>query len=337
MPEKNFEGSVEVEVFAIRNMRIPYAAIMAVYECKDSISMVHSYTRTYSQHEIEEGRTITLGEESCWTLRDSEAFTSFAVIHNGSYEQVEQTVIIRVRSHSGAEAVADFKLPKLSPYQTFIFEPKKYLANLIAWLDGKPGNARISFELNGSFTRLLCGIKNVELKQLQVMHSNFDYSTHATDTIGDDSAKAYMRTPNLQGNITQEIVVYPDTDEGNDVWRSNQKQSNFSTGQIYTEKSQSASGQLIQFERADGILPSRIVTGLRLNSGLGDILPAECSLGVIHKLRPKKNFAWMLVSGEFNSQISWVVLRKFMDAAHQMPNSLSSFIYPSMASSLLKL
>lgn len=288
MPEKNFEGSVEVEVFAIRNMRIPYAAIMAVYECKDSISMVHSYTRTYSQHEIEEGRTITLGEESCWTLRDSEAFTSFAVIHNGSYEQVEQTVIIRVRNHSGAEAVADFKLPKLSPYQTFIFEPKKYLANLIAWLDGKPGNARISFELNGSFTRLLCGIKNVELKQLQVMHSNFDYSTHATDTIGDDSAKAYMRTPNLQGNITQEIVVYPDTDEGNDVWRSNQKQSNFSTGQIYTEKSQSASGQLIQFERADGILPSRIVTGLRLKSGLGDILPAECSLGVIHKLRPKK-------------------------------------------------
>ena len=40
VPEKSFEGSVEVEVFGIRNMRIPYAAIMVVYECKDSISMV---------------------------------------------------------------------------------------------------------------------------------------------------------------------------------------------------------------------------------------------------------------------------------------------------------
>ncbi|MDB6002239.1 MAG: hypothetical protein JWP52_3938, partial [Rhizobacter sp.] len=42
-------ASIEIEVFSLRNMRIPYSAIMAVYECKDSISMVHSYSRVYSQ------------------------------------------------------------------------------------------------------------------------------------------------------------------------------------------------------------------------------------------------------------------------------------------------
>lgn len=86
-PDENFEGSIEVEVFSIKNMRIPYAAIMAVYECAESISMVHSYARIYSSHEIEENRTITVGEESCWTLRDSADLTSFCIIHNGANTQ----------------------------------------------------------------------------------------------------------------------------------------------------------------------------------------------------------------------------------------------------------
>jgi len=76
-PPFNFEGSVEVEVFSIKNMRIPYAAVMAVYECEHSITMVHSYARAYSHHEIEEKRTICDGEESCWTLRDSLHFAHF--------------------------------------------------------------------------------------------------------------------------------------------------------------------------------------------------------------------------------------------------------------------
>ncbi|MFL0658890.1 hypothetical protein AB7294_04125 [Cylindrospermopsis raciborskii UAM/DH-MRr] len=47
-PFDEFEGSCEIETFCLNNLRIPYSAIMAVYETKDSISMVHSYTRTYS-------------------------------------------------------------------------------------------------------------------------------------------------------------------------------------------------------------------------------------------------------------------------------------------------
>ena len=53
-PPNDFEGSVEVEVFSIKNLRIPYAAVMAVYESTNSVSMVHSYARAYSQHEIED-------------------------------------------------------------------------------------------------------------------------------------------------------------------------------------------------------------------------------------------------------------------------------------------
>jgi len=80
LPPDNFEGSVEVEAFSNKNIRIPYAAVMAIYESSDSISMVHSYARAYSQHEIEDHRTLSDGEESCWTLRDNSTNSSFSTV-----------------------------------------------------------------------------------------------------------------------------------------------------------------------------------------------------------------------------------------------------------------
>src|SRR4029079_17379144 len=83
---ETFEGSVEIEVFCNKNMVIPYAAVMAVYETPQAISNVHSYARDYSNLEVEEGRTITSGSEGCWSLRDSDEVNSFCVFHNGSRE-----------------------------------------------------------------------------------------------------------------------------------------------------------------------------------------------------------------------------------------------------------
>jgi hypothetical protein len=304
-PPDNFEGSVEVEAFSIKNMRIPYAAIMAIYDSSKSISMVHAYTRAYSQHEIEDKRTITNGEESCWTLRDDGINSSFSIVHNGPYKQERQIVKMSVRNWLGNEQSTNIELPELLPFQTITFEPQNYFQNLIDFLEGQAGNARISFKLNGGFTRMLCGIKTVDNNQLQVTHSNFDYSTHDTDTIKNGILKAYMRTPNVIGDFQQEIVVYPDTNKGLYVSELEGETKNFSTGEIYKLSFDNNEGRLVSFSRTDNILPTRIVTALRLISEK-HIIPAECSLGVRHHNRPKKNFHWMLVSGKFNSQICWV-------------------------------
>lgn len=305
LPPDNFEGSVEVEAFSAQNMRIPYAAIMAIYESSKSISMVHSYARAYSQHEIEDKRTITNGEESCWTLRDDGIYSSFSVIHNGPHKQKKQRVKLSVRNWQGKEQSAGIELPELLPFQTIFFEPKNYFQNLSDFLDGQTGNARISFKLNGGFTRMLCGIKAVDNNQLQVTHSNFDYSTHETETLKDGILRAYMRTPNILGDFQQEIVVYPDTNRGVYVSECDRDKKSFKTGEIHKLSYDNSDGKLVQFYRIDNILPTRIVTALRLNSRKPNI-PAECSLGVVHHNRPKKNFHWMLVSKKFNSQICWV-------------------------------
>lgn len=304
-PPNNFEGSVEVEAFSIKNLRIPYAAVMAVYESTKSVSMVHSYARAYSQHEMEDKRTICNGEESCWTLRDSIDTTSFAVFHNGPIKQKSQIARLSIRNSSGEELAIKVKFDEMKPFETKIIEPKNYFENIIEWLNGFPGNARMSFKLNGGFTRMLCGVKKVDNSELQVTHTNFDYSTHDTDKITQGNLLAYMRTPNLNGSFKQEIVVYPDSDKGEYTSIVKNEKKQFSTGDIHRLIFNSNEGQLIEFTRKDKILPTRIVTALRLNSKKS-IIPAECSMGIEHHKRPKKNFHWMIVSQKFNSQICWV-------------------------------
>ena len=54
--------------------------MLVVYEAKNSVSMVHGYTRTYTPHEIEEGKVIEFGEEAGLVCRDNEHIRSLSVI-----------------------------------------------------------------------------------------------------------------------------------------------------------------------------------------------------------------------------------------------------------------
>ena len=61
------EGSVEVEAFGSRNLKIPYAAVMGVYEAENSITMVHSYGRNHNLIELEDGNNCPV-KSFRWTF-----------------------------------------------------------------------------------------------------------------------------------------------------------------------------------------------------------------------------------------------------------------------------
>lgn len=307
-PPADFDGSIEVEAFSAKNLRIPYAAVMAVYECADSITMVHSYARAYSQHEIEDKRTICIGEESCWSIYETETLMSFCAFHNGPGRIEEQRVTLGIRKADGVERVVNFVLPGLAPFQTVVIEPRKYIPDIVAWLGGLPGNGRISFRLEGGFTRFLCGVRTIDWSQLQVTHSNFNYSVHETDNVQGENSTAYMVTPTVQdGGVKQEVVIYPDNSPGEYAMKGGGFEQRFKTTQIVRKEYETNKGVRIEFFRDDGTLPSRIVTGFRLR-GSPSTIAAECSLGVVHHKRPPKHFSWMIVSREFNSTVCWVDL-----------------------------
>lgn len=240
---------------------------------------------------------------------------SFAIGHNGNYVMQSHNCQLRVRRYDGREISRSFKLKELNPYETFKIFPCQIIEDLDTFLDGKAGNARLDFNLQGAFTRLLCCNQLQDSSQLQVTHSNFDYSQHITDFVDSNTADAtaYMVIPPSIENTSCEAIVYPDRSPGDYL-------AGITTMQPIEDIFSLAVGQnssVIKFTRSDNKLPSRIVTGLRLyQKGL----VAECSLGVIHSKRPGKHFHWMLVSGLYETYVLFTAITKIYG---ELPSNLS--------------
>lgn len=287
-----FEGSVELEIFSSKNMVIPYSAIMAIYEAPNSISMVHSYGRTYSPHEIEEGRTISVGEEGCWTVRDTASVRSIGVMHNGATAQPEQQAKMVVSNHRQETQTISFTIPAMGPYETYRVRPQAIFPGIVAFLAGHAGNVSLSFDLKGSFSRMMVGNETVDGREFQVTHSNFNYRKHETDTAGDGAA--YMYIPPV-GFRDYKVIVYPDSSQGTYLLENGSPTvTQFNSGERVELPVKSG---YLKLSKTTGLLPSRIVTALTAKPAAdGAVLPFECSLGVAHKLQPLKSSFWGLVA-----------------------------------------
>ena len=184
--EENFEGSLEMEAVAAGNLGIPFAAMLVIYDAEDSVSIVHGYTRTYSTHEVEEGKTISFGEEAGLVVRDNDEVRSFIIGHNGIYEQQEQEITLWVTNHKNETIESTFTFPALNKYETFKIHPRDHFDNLTSFLDGEVGNCAIKYELNGGFTRLVVGNETIDGNEFQVLHSNFNYGRHDPGYVDDE-------------------------------------------------------------------------------------------------------------------------------------------------------
>ncbi|MDA0843723.1 MAG: hypothetical protein O3C07_03260 [Bacteroidetes bacterium] len=287
------EGSVEIEAFSSENLRIPYAAIMVVYESKNGVSMVHSYGRNHSLIELEEDNAILQARESCWTLRMSENTSNKAIFHNGHVELDSQEAIFKVTRTDGAEEQVSFTLPLIQKYETVIFDAEDIFPNLRGFLGTEDGWGTLHFESQSSFTRLLILWENSDSGEVQVTHSNFDYSAHQTNMI-ESSKPAYMVLPLVNGSLP-DVIVYPKFSRGNYIVNNG---CSFSNGVVIDSNE-----QILAFRRSDGDLPARIVTAASAKLNQNTIIPFECSLGVVHEKRPPKRFHWFLISKKHPSTI----------------------------------
>lgn len=296
-------GSVELEALANEDIRIPYAAIMAIYETDQSISMVHSYARSYSAWEVEEERTISDGHEGCWTLRDTADVYSFAVLHNGAEPQPAQVANLEIKNYLGKTLACRFSIGELHPFETVMLKPVDLIPGLTGFLEGKPGSAIIDFSLNGSFTRLLLGWQSIHTKQLQVTHSNFNYRIHATDLIESGRGElAYMRVPSTP--FESKVVVYPDFSPGEYSVQLSDRGRLLGNPLRLPSARSTFVGSALEFCRLDGHLPTRIVTAVeRVPTQEENVVPCECSLGVLHSKRPPKRFHWGVCHTVFPSKL----------------------------------
>lgn len=286
--EPGFEGSVEVEVLALENLAIPYAAIIAWYDTAQGTSLVHSYARAYSTHEIEEGRVVDHGREGCWTVLDDAQTRSFGVAHNGASGVPAQSVRLAVRNARGEVREVQRELPALKPYESLRIEPGEWLPELPEFLGGSPGHAEVDFALGGGFTRMLLGNERRDGSDLQVTHSNFNYAVQPTDLAGAD-ALGWMAVPALPVRRA-EVLVYPQSSPGAyRVQAAAEAQQWFRSGEPVWVTPQAP--QTLTFSASEGEFPTRLVTALRVAEGEQRIAN-ECSLGVITRLQPPKRLWW---------------------------------------------
>lgn len=298
-----FEGSVEIEVFATQNMVIPYSAIVCIYETKTGYSVVHGYARTYSNHEIEDGRTLSLGREACWTIRDDVRTHSMAVVHNGSRQFGAQRVRLCVTNHLGEKAQTFFDWPELGAFESRLIRPAEHIPGLVDHLQGKPGHAGFDFELGAGFTRMLIGNERIDGSDWQVTHSNFDYSRQPTD-LAELGEFGYMAVPNC-GGLAKRVLIYGQSHPG--TYRAQVAGTDgvsFRSGD--NRWLTDVAGSTVRFEGVGQPLATRLVTAIEM-SAPGDALPGECSLGMLTRLQPKKRMWWGTVAAPTSAETSLVV------------------------------
>lgn len=285
--EKNFEGSVEVEVFSNKNLVIPYAAIMAIYNSKKAMSMTHSYSRIYSKKEILDKDAISTGEEACWTIRDTKKIKSFCVFHNGDKICKKQKIKLEITNYLGNKIKKKFFLHELKPYETVKLYCSSHFKNLTNFLKKNPGSASISFKLSNSFTRMLIGNENIDLSEFQTTHSNFNYSKKKTPGLKSNNGKAVMLVPHY-GLKNQKILLYPNYTNGKYLIHNGKKKIKISESnrKLISIKSKNIK---ITIEKKNGKLPLRFVTAFSSKYKKNRI-PIEVSRNTRHSQTPPKRF-----------------------------------------------
>ena len=290
----NHLGSVEVEYFSLKNLVIPYAAVIGAYETNYGITYIHTYSRNYSKHEMETGFTVMESCESNWTIRDSKEIESFTILHNGFLKVDKQEIQIKITSESGRVLEKNHCLKALNPYEVIEIVPQKIFHDLPNWLNNEQGNCSITFKINGAFTRTLVGNRTKSITDMQVTHSNFAYNHHETDFV--DAHNGFMPYPNFNVKDGQ-INIYPDMPSGQYFigYDSNEKNTTkFDSGKYISHKINDQQNFDIRLGKVNSSLPSRIPIGFSGKSfyAAKEILPYEISLGFCTKVRPKKRFWW---------------------------------------------
>ncbi len=285
------EGSVEIEAFGKQNLRIPYAAIMGMYENNDTISQIHSYTRNHSLIEIENNEAFTNVFESCWTTGDIEKNTKYILIfHNGHTEIEKQNANLTLTNCDGKDKSIKIKIKKIKKFETIKIDYSKYLFKYKKFFKNNFAYGSINFKNHSSFSRLMHMKISKAEDDLQVTHTNFNYSILNTNFIKEN--QALMKIPNLDDELEKYYtIVYPKYAKGNyTAYENEKKKFVFKKNMPLIFKNNSDLKKIV-FQTKKKHFPARIVTGL---FGYADKkkIPFECSLGIVHPQRRGKKFQW---------------------------------------------
>ncbi|MEC8100386.1 MAG: hypothetical protein VX089_04135, partial [Pseudomonadota bacterium] len=284
---RNGSGSVEIKIISKNNLRVPYAAIVAIYKTKYGISGVHSYSRTYYNN----GEELSDGCEGSWTIRDSNDIDSFCVFHNGSKIQPKQKIQLKIQNRKNQVLIKDIDFPTMKPYATAKIITKNHVNNLIKFLDHGVGTVSCKHKVNGSFARMLIGNKSTKNGvDMQVTHSNFNYKEIGCDDYLDKNDRSLKPYPGKVNNNSK-FIIYPHIAKGDYTAKLGKKLYKIDSPQKIIEVPVNKKNSEINFTANKGSLPTRLQLGI-ISQNNKKRIPNEVAFSAITTIEPMKRFHW---------------------------------------------
>jgi hypothetical protein len=209
-----FLGSLEVEFFSIYDMVFPYPAVIVNYYGPSFSTVVHTSQRIFNDGEDRSSNLEVMVPESGFTIYANEDREPFFAFING-FEQVNNCKLqMQFINHKKQILFHEIMIDELPAYQVSLIHPSNNV-DLVTFLDGKPGTAKISFDVKWVFPRIIAGNYQHSINAMSVTHTYYDCSeaTLATDYWREAElgyhAASLMIPVSIEQNCFTNVYLYP--------------------------------------------------------------------------------------------------------------------------------
>jgi hypothetical protein len=173
--ETPFLGSVEAEFFCAQNLFFPFPAVVVNYYGPQFSCAVHSAQRVYNDFDDWQENSLSTVPESGFNIYADDEREAFITLINGPQVVPESTVKVEAINAQGESLIFRIPLGRLAPYQTEWLYLEDH-ADLQSFLGRKEGCAKVHFEVEWIYPRLIVGNRMRLFPGLNVTHSYYDCS-----------------------------------------------------------------------------------------------------------------------------------------------------------------
>lgn len=180
-PDEPFTGSLEVEFFSTANLVFPFPAVVVNYYGSAFSSVVHTAQRIYNDFDDMRNNSQTHVPESGFNIYADNDHEPFISIINGAEPVKDASISMEFYNSENEKLTHEIHYPLLKPYETCVIFPGREIS-LHSFLKGKPGTAKVKFDVNWIFPRLLVGNIQHSLPAMTITHTYYDCSNAMSES-----------------------------------------------------------------------------------------------------------------------------------------------------------
>ncbi len=178
--EREFTGSLELEIFSTQDLVYPYPAFVLVYYGENFSTMVHTAGRIYNDIEDLSKNEEYRVRESGFDIYGNQNFEPFIAFTNGPLANEKPTINYEIDSANALVLKGNFQLAPIAPFQTIFLKLKEHI-KLDEVLGNAIGSIKLDHNFEGFFPRFIAGNIEKESQSISITHTYYDSSKLSDD------------------------------------------------------------------------------------------------------------------------------------------------------------